>query len=104
MKRSATTRVLLSAIFAALTLAIAWGVSRLPYSALRDRVSDFLSWPGGLVALIFYPAGVHTGPGSPEWGRLVFWANVAFYLVFWFLVLTAVGGWRHAARDNHQLS
>ena len=91
MKRSATRRVLLSVLFAGLTLAIAWGVSLLPYSVLRDRVSDVLSWPGGLVALIFYPAGVHTGPGSPGWGRLVFLANLVFYVLLWFFILTAVG-------------
>lgn len=103
MKRSATIRILLSALFAVLTLAIAWGVSRLPYSVLRDRVTDFLSWPGGLVAQIFYPAGVHTGTGSSEWGRLVFWANVSFYVVFWFVVLTVLGGRSRAAREERSL-
>ena len=98
MTKSVAGRVLLSVLGASLTLAVARGASLLPYGAARDRVSDVLAWPGGLIARVFYPAGVHTGSGSPEWGGLVLWANVAFYVVLWFTILTAAG--RRGRRAN----
>lgn len=99
MKRTAAGRVLLSALAAVVTLTLTWGISRFPYSTIRDRVTDILAWPGGLVAQIFYPAGVHTGSGSPGWGGLVLWANVAFYFLFWFCVLTILSRRAQSGRE-----
>jgi len=63
------------------------GISHLPYSKERDWVSDALSFPGGMVARVFYPEGVHTGHGSPSWGLLAASTNLIFYILVWLLVL-----------------
>ena len=58
-----------------------------PYSSGRDRVTDILSLPGGLVAGAAYSEGVHTGAGSPDWAVLAFLGNLGFYSVVWFGVI-----------------
>ena len=100
MKRIRIGRLLLSLLGAIFTLLIAWGVSRLPYSTFRDRVDDFLTLPGALIARVFYPAGVHTGSGAPHWGDLVLWGNVATYTVLWFAVLTVINRWSGRRRGQ----
>jgi hypothetical protein len=57
----------------------------LPYSKARDAIADALSLPGGLLAVLIYPEGVHTGHGAPYWGLVAMLGNWAFYAVFWYL-------------------
>jgi hypothetical protein len=79
----ALKRVLLGIFLAAGTLGAVAAIDRLPYSPLRDDLADTLSFPGVLVARMFYPEGVHTGHGAPNWGYVVFWSNIFFYVAFW---------------------
>jgi hypothetical protein len=87
MKRM-IVRIFLSAVLAVITIGAIEALDHLPYSLTRDRITDALSLPGGLIARVFYPAGVHTGSGAPNWGIVAAWSNVLFYLVLWFLVLS----------------
>jgi len=65
-------------------------LSYLPYSRGRDLVADTLSLPGGFLASIVYPEGVHSGSGAPAWAGIAFAGNLLCYAVFWLLVLWLV--------------
>lgn len=65
--------------------------SRLPYSEARDAITDALTLPGGLIARVMYPAGVHTGSGAPNWGLVAGTANLAVYILFWYILLQVIG-------------
>jgi hypothetical protein len=41
-----------------------------------------------LIARIFYLEGVHTGGGAPSWGVIFLGADVLFYAVGWFGLLS----------------
>lgn len=58
--------------------------SHLPYSTTRDAVTDSLSFPGGFIASLVYPQGVHTGSGAQYWGLLAVISNLTVYVVFWY--------------------
>ena len=58
-----------------------------PYSTTRDAITDTLSFPGGLMASLVYPEGVHTGGGAPNWGLLAAFFNFFIYTLFWYLSL-----------------
>ena len=60
---------------------------RLPYSPTRDAITDALTLPGGLFAGAFYPQGIHTGAGSPNWALLAIIGNLIAYTLFWYIVL-----------------
>jgi hypothetical protein len=62
-------------------------LNHLPYSPLRDRITDALSFPGVLIAWPLYPEGVHTNHGSPQWGLVAFVGNVVFYVTAWFILI-----------------
>ena len=70
-------------------------LSHLPYSRGRDLVTDTLSLPGGVLASIIYPEGVHTGGGSATWPIVALGGNLLCYTVFWFLVILLVLKLRH---------
>lgn len=88
--RGPAVRAMVSVVAALLTVSIAGLLVLLPYSKGRDVVSDFLALPGALIAGIFYPAGVHTGSGSPGWAGLALASNILFYALLWFGILTGV--------------
>jgi hypothetical protein len=83
-------RLAFSGALALATLSLLSVFKRLPYSRLRDSVSDALSLPGGLIAWLFYPAGVHTGSGAPQWATLALVGNFLFYVLLWMIVLTLI--------------
>ena len=87
MKRT-ILRILLSAMLTVVTIEGVGALNHLPYSTTRDRITDALSLPGGLIAGLFYPQGIHTGSGAPNWGIVAALSNAIFYLVLWFLVLS----------------
>jgi|ERR1700735_170178 len=62
----------------------------LPYSSVRDNIIDAASFPGFLIARIFYPEGVHTGVGAPKWSIVFLCSNILFYGLLWFVILTMV--------------
>lgn len=68
--------------------------NHLPYSPTRVAVTDALSFPGGLIAGLVYPEGVHTGHGAPNWGLLVMVSNVVVYVLFWYASLRLVRRFR----------
>ena len=74
------------------TCSLIGAANHLPYSPLRDVITDALSLPGGLIAGIVYPQGVHTGNGAPYWGLMTVLSNWAFYSLLWFVCLRVV--WR----------
>jgi len=69
----------------------------LPIGA-RETISDAVALPGLLIARIFYPAGVHTAGGAPEWGAVFLVSSVLFYSLLWFAVLTLANLPRRRAR------
>lgn len=89
---------ILSAVLAIGTLALIELIKMLPYSRLRDTISDALALPGGLFAALIYPAGVHTGAGAALWGWTVLSANVVFYALVWFAILVLL---RNGREDRH---
>ncbi len=63
---------------------------RLPYSETRDVIIDVLTLPGGLIAGLAYPEGVHTGHGAPMFGFWAMAANLGVYILFWYALLRAI--------------
>ena len=51
---------------------------------------DVLGMPSYLIAWLFYPAGVHTSRGNPNWGIVFLVSNIFFYAVLWFLIMRFV--------------
>jgi hypothetical protein len=94
MSKVLATRILLSIGLGYVSCWLVGRIDRLPYSPFRDQVSDALAIPGGFVAAIFYPQGVHTGSGAAAWGLVAYAANVAFYSVAWFVVLVLLSKWQ----------
>jgi hypothetical protein len=85
------SRIAISLLLAGLTVAGAGFAERwLPYSPLRDNVTDAISFPGFLIARIFYPEGVHTGSGAPKWGIVFLCSSFVFYSLLWIAIL--IGG------------
>jgi hypothetical protein len=83
------SRAFLSLLLGAITVAcVAVAEKWLPYSSVRDNITDAVSFPGFLIARIFYPEGVHTGGGAPNWGTVFLCSNVIFYGLLWFIILT----------------
>ena len=62
----------------------------LPYSRARDTISDTLTFPGGFIAHLFYPAGIHTSGGAPGWATIAIGTNFFFYILFWFVVILMI--------------
>lgn len=70
----------------------------LPYGETRDAITDALSLPGGFIASLVYPEGIHTGHGAPNWALLAGVSNVIVYVLFWYACLEIIGrirGRRH---------
>jgi hypothetical protein len=60
----------------------------LQYSKLRDTITDALRSPGGLIAGLIYPYGIHTGGGAgAKWAFLAFASNFIVYVLFWYACL-----------------
>jgi hypothetical protein len=59
----------------------------LPYSTARDSAYDALTLPGGLIASIFYPEGIHTGRGSSAAIFVAIAGNIVAYALFWLVVV-----------------
>lgn len=78
--------VLLGLVLGAGTLAVIRGIGLLPFSRGRDAIVDTLLLPGGFLASVFYPFGVH-GDSAAFWAWLALLGNLAFYAAFWILVL-----------------
>lgn len=79
-------RALASALLSFITLAVIGAMNRLPYSSTRDKITDFLSFPGGFLAWLFYPGGVHGGYAT-RWAGFAIGGNLLFYALVWFVVL-----------------
>ena len=61
------------------------------HSAPRGALSaftDYLSMPGAIVAMVFYPFGLDTG--SLAWIVITYLSNLAVYSVVWFVAITAM--------------
>jgi hypothetical protein len=101
---SKTSRILkelcFSAVLAVVTMAILGLIDRLRFSATRDRVSDALRWPAGLVTGLFYPQGIHTGYGSSGAIYLGIASFIGFYWLAWFFLLDVVGKIARAAKKQ----
>lgn len=90
--------VLLSIALSWLTGHLIAGIDRLPYSPTRDAISDVLRLPGGFVAGLFYPEGIHTGRGSIGWAYIAVAGNVVFYAILWFFLIRIITRIRHGRR------
>ena len=87
--------ILLSFVLCVVTFLAVRGIDHLPYSPTPDAVTDGVSLPGGFIASLIYPEGIHTGRGSPGAAYLAFVGNVVFYMVVWFLLIRGVDAIRH---------
>ena len=83
LKRPTLSAVLLTS----LTFLLALGTNQLPYSHVRDVITDLLMLPGGLIAGFVFTEGAHTGHGAPTFGVWAIAANFVFYTLFWYAVL-----------------
>jgi hypothetical protein len=82
-------RLFVGLVLGALTVGlISFCATKLPYSPIRDRITDAASVPALLLAQIVYPEGVHTGKGAPRWGIVFLCSGVLFYTVVWFGILS----------------
>lgn len=98
----ASSRALFSLLLGGVSVAcVAIAEKWLPYSSVRDDITDAASFPGFLIARIFYPEGVHTGGGAPDWGIVFLCSNVLFYALFWFAILTMVSVSRARRMASH---
>jgi hypothetical protein len=91
-------RILLSLLLSFITLALISTINHLPYSSTRDATTDVLSFPGGLIAWLFYPGGVHGGYAT-RWASVAIGGNFLFYALFWYVTLYSV----HAFKKRQKL-
>lgn len=97
--------ILQKQLLAALLLGIATSLivaasTGLPYSRARDALTDVLTLPGGLIARLMYPAGIHTGSGAPHWGLIAWAANVLIYILLWYIVIRFSHRFRSPSTTN----
>ena len=58
-----------------------------PYSALRDRVTDLLTFPGLIIAHLFQVVSIHTvGVDDESWWAF-FLGNCFFYAALFYFIL-----------------
>ncbi|MGC2743575.1 MAG: hypothetical protein WA672_10335 [Candidatus Angelobacter sp.] len=85
-------RASLSVLLSFATLAGVRALNHLPYSSTRDAITDALSFPGGLIAWLFYSGGVHGGHAE-RWAALAIAGNLFFYALIWFFLLYFLQLW-----------
>ena len=73
-----------------LTMLAIGAVDRLPFSSMRDWIHDVLTWPGGILAGLVFPQGLHTGRGSIGWVYLAIALNVLVYWIVWYFLIRIV--------------
>jgi len=80
-------RILASVI---LGLGITWTFFRVEawLSIIPSWVSDIFAFPGMMIARFLYPAGIHTGSGTPNWWWALFLGSVLFYVILCFCILS----------------
>ena len=83
-----TKRVLISLVLGYVTCELIGAIRFLPYSEVRDAVTDALSYPGGLFSAPFFPQGIHSSTAAEYWPIVAFFGNLLFYAALWFGVLT----------------
>ena len=59
----------------------------MPYSPIRDRATEVLTFPGFIIVRVFYLIGIHIGSGSSELWWAFFFGNSFFYAVLCYLLL-----------------
>jgi hypothetical protein len=68
-------------------------------SFVQDRARPGSAWsvlvdcagiPGAIVGMLFYPAGPHTGLGTPPWAVIVYVTNLLVYAGFWWGVALGI--------------
>jgi len=62
----------------------------LTYSELSGRIGDAVGLPGAFIIGTLYPEGPHTGDGVIYWGYYVLVANLFFYLIVWYVLLSLI--------------
>jgi hypothetical protein len=83
-----TVRIVLSAILGFASTEGLYVIDKLqPYSSIRDRVTDVLTFPGFMIARLFYLVGIHTGSGNPDLWWAFFLGNSFFYAVLCYFIL-----------------
>lgn len=79
--------ILFSLAFGIIASSVIGMANYLPYSAARDAITDGLTLPGGLIADVVYPEGVHTGSGAPNWALMAGSLNLVIYILFAYILL-----------------
>ncbi len=62
----------------------------LPYSEAKIWITDALTVTGALIAGIAYPQGIHTGHGERWFLLWAMVANLAVYIVFWYVCIQLI--------------
>ena len=91
-------RILLAMALGAASSILIGLAKHLPYSETRDAITDGLTLPGGFIASLVYPEGIHTGHGAPNWALLAGTSNVIVYVLFWYAsqeIIVRIRGGRH---------
>jgi len=87
MERRVVARGIASAGLAVLSVGLISLIERLPYSHLRDVVSDSLRLPAAFIAGTLAPQGIH-GRHPILWLYAGIIALPLTYAIFWFVVLS----------------
>ena len=83
-----TARIVLSVAFGCAATEGLYLIDKFgPYSSIRDRVTEILTFPGLIIARLFYLVGRHIGSGSSELWWAFFFGNSFFYAVLCYVML-----------------
>lgn len=93
-------RLLLSLALGIATSFLVGLTKYLPYTETRDAITDALTLPGGFIAGLIYPEGIHTGHGAPNWALLAGVSNFVVYVFFWYACLEII--WRVRGRRHER--
>ena len=94
------TRLVLSVVLGCAAIECLYIADKLkPYSALRDRVTEVLTFPGFVIAHLVQLVGIQTGGTGDESWWLFFVVNSFFYAVVCYFVL----GVLHLPRSSANL-
>ncbi len=81
-------RIVLSVVLGCVVTEALYVLDKLgPYSSIRDRVTDFLTFPGFIIARLFYLWNIRPGSGGSAFWWAFFFSNSFFYAVLCFVIL-----------------
>lgn len=83
-------RFWLSVFLGILTAGVVEVIARTPRYEVLIELSGYFLAPANYVAKRFFPTGPHAGPGMQDWAYVYYSADIAFFVVVWLIILTAL--------------